>query len=282
MLLGTFGAEFSNGLSLPSMAAICSAFLDGIGGFLVMKAIGTGLEKLQECLIEKLAESAFEKAIPGVNMIFQVVNRGLDLEEMAVTTIEILCSPAIYDVDIVRTLNLSVKVSPDPTHGTSENPAVWPLESVTYEAIVQYRDGTAHQQSSGMAGATSSQPITVMFDALPAGGSLQVKFNVYSATGFLCGQYTSAWLAAVLPEGSETLDVVGSIQENLVPLTGTTFYQYKQKLVYNQAASAHMWQPSQFALDVAEAKALDQQQISANLRTVFSAERLHAVGRCHS
>jgi hypothetical protein len=120
-----------------------------------------------------------------------------------------------------------------------------------------------------MAGATSSQPITVMFDALPAGGSLQVKFNVYSATGFLCGQYTSAWLAAVLPEGSDTLDVVGSIQENLVPLTTTTFYQYKQKLVYNQATSAHMWQPDQFTLDVSEAKALDQQQISANVRAVF-------------
>lgn len=269
MILGALGAEAGSGLSLPNVAAICYAFLDAVGGFLVMKALGTGLEKLQECLLEKLAESAFEKAIPGVNMIFQIANRALDLEEMAVTTIEILCSPAVYEVDIVRTLNLSVTVSPDPTHGTSENPAVWPLESVTYEAIVQYRDGTAHQQSSGMAGATSSQPITVIFDALPAGGSLQVKFNVYSATGFLCGQYTSAWLAAVLPEGSDTLDVVGSIQENLVPLTTTTFYQYKQKLVYNQAASAHMWQPDQFTLDVSEAKALDQQQISANVRAVF-------------
>ena len=270
MLLGTFGAEVSNGLSLPNISAICSAFIDGIAGFLVMKAISVGLERLQKTIIEKLAESAFEKAIPFVNMAFQVVNRALDVEEMLVSTIEILCSPAVYEVDIVRTLNLSVTVSPDPTHGTSENPAVWPLESVSYEAIVQYQGGTAHQQSGGMAGAaTSSQPITLMFDALPAGGSLQVKFNVYSATGFLCGQFTSAWVPAVLPEGKDTLTVVGSIQENLIPLTATTLYQYKQKLVYNQVASAHMWQPSQFMLDVSEAKALDQEQISANVSGVF-------------
>ena len=270
MLVGALGEEAASGLSLANVASICYAFIDGVGGFLVMKAVGTVLAKLQEYIIEKLAESAFEKAIPAVNVIFQIANRALDLEEMAVTTIEILCSPAVYEVDIVRTLNLSVTVSPDPTHGTSENPAVWPLESVTYEAIVQYLGGTAHQQSSGMAGAAnSSQPITVMFDALPAGGSLQVKFNVYSATGFLCGQFTSAWLPAVLPEGSDTLAVVGSIQENLVPLAATTQYQYKQKLVYNQAASAHMWQPDQFMLDVSEADALDRGQISANVRGGF-------------
>ncbi len=269
MIVGIFGAEAASGLSLANIGSICYAFLDAVGGFLVMKAIGTGLEKLQACIVEKLAESAFEKAIPAVNVVFQIANRALDLEEMAVTTIEVLCSPAVYEVDIVRTLNLKVTVSPDPTHGTSENPAVWPLESVTYEAIVQYQGGTAHQQSSGMAGATSSQPITVMFDALPAGGSLQVKFNVYSATGFLCGQFTSSWLSAVLPEGSDTLAVVGSIQENLVPLAATTQYQYKQKLVYNQAASAHMWRPNQFMLDVSEANALDQGQISANARGVF-------------
>ncbi len=269
IILSTFGAEAASGLSLTNIASICYAFMDASGGFLVMKAVGTGLEKLQKTIIEKLTESALEKAIPAVNVIFQIANRAMDLEEMLVSTIEILCSPAVYEVDIVRTLNLRVTVSPDPTHGTSENPAVWPLESVSYEAIVQYQGGTAHQQSAGMAGVTSSQPIKLSFDALPAGGSLQVKFNVYSATGFLCGQFTGAWIPAALPEGSDTLTVVGSIQENLIPLTASTLYQYKQKLVYNQVASAHMWQASQFTLDVSEAKALDQEQISTNVSNVF-------------
>ena len=64
MLLGTFGAEVSNGLSLPSIAAICSAFMDGIAGFLVTNAMSLALKKLQKTIIEKLTESAFEKAIP--------------------------------------------------------------------------------------------------------------------------------------------------------------------------------------------------------------------------
>jgi hypothetical protein len=270
LLWGIFGAEASDALSIPNMTAITTAACDAVVGCLVMKQAAGMLARLQAWIIEKLTENALEKAVPAVNIIFQVLNRALDLEEMLVTTFEVLNSPAIYEVDIVRTLNVSVTVSPDPTHGTSENPAVWPLESVSYEAIVQYQGGTAHQQSSGMTGAgTSSQPITLLFDALPAGGSLQVKFNVYSGAGFLCGQFTSAWLPAVLPQGSDTLAVVGSIQENLVPLTATTLYQYKQKLVYNQAASAHMWQPYQFMLDVSEADALDQGQISANVRGVF-------------
>ena len=112
MLVGALGEEAASGLSLANVASICYTFIDGVGGFLVMKAVGTVLAKLQEYIIEKLAESAFEKTVTAVNVIFQIANRGLDLEELAATTIEFLCSPAVYEVDIVRTLNLSVTVSP--------------------------------------------------------------------------------------------------------------------------------------------------------------------------
>jgi hypothetical protein len=46
-------------------------------------------------------------------------------------------------------------------------------------------------------------------------------------------------------------------------------YQYKQKLVYNVAASAHMWQPGQFTLDASQAGSLNSRQISSAIRSAF-------------
>jgi hypothetical protein len=264
--LGVFGTEASASVAFPDVSAFLSAMADAIAGFLVHE----GLEALQEYIIEKLGESAFEDAIPGVDIFFQIANRAVDLAEIAETTVEVLTSPAVYAVNIVRTLDLQATVSPDPTHGTSTNPAIWPQVAATWDAIVQYEGGTSHSQTGSLIGlSTSSQPITVRFNALPAGGSLQVKFNVYSATGFLCGQFTSAWQPAVLPAKQQILTVVGSIQESLVPLTPNTVYQYKQKLVYNVAASAHMWQPGQFTLDASQAGSLNSRQISSAIRSAF-------------
>jgi hypothetical protein len=264
--LGVFGAEESASVAFPDVSAFLSAMADAIAGFLVHE----GLEQLQEYIVEKLGETAFEDAIPGVDIFFQIANRAVDVAEIAETTVEVLLSPCVYEVDIVRTLDVQATVSPDPTHGTSTNPAIWPQIAATWEAVVQYDGGTSHSQTGSMLGlGTASQPITVTYAALPAGGSLQVKFNVYSATGFLCGQFTSAWQPAVLPTNQTILGIVGSIQENLVPLTASTVYQFKQKLVYNQAASAHMWQPIQFTLDPSYAGSLNNRQISSGLGGVF-------------
>lgn len=264
--LGIFGAETSASIGFPDIKGILSAMADAIVGFLVH----VGLEKLQEYVVEKLGEEALEDSIPAVNIFFQIANRAVDLAEMAETTIEVLTGPAVYEVDIVRTLDLQVIVSPDPTHGTSSIPAIWPQVAVTWEAIVQYQGGTPHVQSGTMTGlATSSEPVTATFTALPAGGSLQVKFNVYSATGFLCGQFTSAWQPAGVPAGQQALTVTGSIQENLVPLTASTLYQYKQKIAYDEATSAHVWQPGQFALDPSQAASLDNRQISPATSAAF-------------
>ena len=266
LCLAVVGTEASASVAFPDVSAILSALADAIAGILVHE----GLEELQAYIVEKLGETAFEDAIPGVDIFFQIANRAVDLAEIAETTVEVLTSPAVYEVDIVRTLDLQVTVSPDPTHGTNTNPAIWPQEATAWEAIVQYKGGTSHTQTGSMMDlSTSSQPVVATFDALPAGGSLQVKFNVYSATGFLAGQYTSAWQDAVLPRNADVLTVTGSIQENPVPLTAGTVYQYKQKLIYNAAASAHMWQPGQFTLPTSEAGNLDRGTISTATRNAF-------------
>lgn len=264
--LGIFGTEASASVAFPDVSAILSALADAIAGFLVHE----GLETLQAYIIEKLGESAFEDAIPVVDIFFQIANRAVDLAEIAETTVEVLTSPAVYEVAIVRTLDLRATVGPDPTHGTRTNPAIWPQVATIWEAIIQYQGGTSHTQTGSVLSLGSpSQPVTVRFGALPAGGSLQLKFNVYSATGFLCGQFTSAWIPAALPGQEQVLTIAGAIQENLVPLSPATVYEYKQKLVYDAAATAHVWQPGQFALDAAAATSLDQRQVSPRVATAF-------------
>ena len=65
------------------------------------------------------------------------------------------------------------------------------------------------------------------------GAQIQVSCNIYSATDWLCGKWTSSWVAAVAPDGSNnTLTLVGSIIEFLVPLTAQTQYGHYQKLAY--------------------------------------------------
>jgi hypothetical protein len=266
LALGIVGAETSGVLAIPNVEAMLTAMADAIAGLLVH----VGLEKLQEYIVEKLGEEAMEDSIPGVNLFFQIANRAVDLVEIGETTVEVLTSPAVYEVSIVRTVDVTAVVGPDPTHGTSTQPPVWPTTATTWETIVQYRGGTAHTQTGSMTGLSSpGQPITVDFAALPAGGTIQVKFNVYADSGFLCGQFTSAWQTAGLPDGGQVVTITGSIQENLVPLSATTQYQYLQKLVYDQAAAAHLWQPAEFSLDASAAASLDAQQITQAIDVAF-------------
>ena len=266
LALGILGAETGGIPAIPDVEAFFVSIADAIAGLLVHQ----GLEKLQEYVVEKLGEAAMEDSIPAVNVFFQIANRAVDLAEIGETTVEVLTSPAVYEVTLVRTLDVTAVVGPDPTHGTSTQPPIWPTSATSWEAIVQYRGGTAHTQVGSMTELTPGQPVTAAFTALPAGGSIQVKFNVYAESGFLCGQYTSAWQTAGLPAGAQVLTITGSIQENLVPLTATTQYQYTQKLVYNRAADAHVWQPAQFGMDPSNAASLDLKQITPAVTAAFA------------
>ncbi len=270
LALGILGAETGGAMSFPDPEAFFTAMADAVAGMLVH----TGLEKLQAYVVEKLGEAALEDAIPAVDVFFQIANRAVDLAEIGETTVEVLTSPALYEVTLVRTLDVSVVVSPDPTHGTRTQPPIWPTIATTWQAIVQYRGGTAHTQTGSMTGLPAGRPVTAAFSALPAGGSIQVKFNVYAESGFLCGQYTSAWQTAGLPDGADVLTITGSIQENLVPLAAATQYRYTQKLVYDHATDAHVWQQAEFTLDAADAPALDAKQITKAIDVAFG---LHGV-----
>lgn len=190
------------------------------------------------------ATEVLEKA-PIVGWIFEVASCAAGIADMLATTSEVLLSPATYNIEAARVINLQVDVSPDPTHGTKTQKPIWPQEADHWELVVQYKGGTSVKKTGAMDSIKPDTPLSVLFSGDSAisaapGAQIQITANFYSATNWLCGKWSSAWIAAVAPEGSTTLNVQGSIIEFLVPLTAQTQYGHYQKLAYQNGH--HVWQ----------------------------------------
>ena len=190
------------------------------------------------------ADEILEKT-PIVGWAFQIASEVAGIADMLATTVEVFLSPATYNIEAARVINVQVDVSPDPTHGSGTQKPIWPVESDHWEVVVQYQGGTTVMQSGTMASIMPDTPLSVLFSGNMAvsaapGAQIQITANIYSATDWICGKWSSAWIAAVAPDGSTTLNVQGSIIEFLVPLTAQTQYGHYQKLAYQNGH--HVWQ----------------------------------------
>jgi hypothetical protein len=255
----------SGSICFPNVKSILATFGSAIAGLLVH----AGLQRLQVYVAQQMTEGGMEEAIPFANIFFAIANRAIDLAELAETTVQVLLSPAVYSVDVTRAMPLQVTVSPDPTHGSLGNAAIWPLDSDHYQCIITYRGGTSYTATGPMLGANTSTPVALTYPSIPEGGHLQAQFSVYSGNNMLLGRWTSAWVIALRPQPGTVLALAGAIQEVLVPLTATTIYNYKEKLIYDPAAAAHRWQPNEFAMDTSVTASLDLGQASSAIGSYF-------------
>ncbi|MBO0902174.1 hypothetical protein [Jiella sonneratiae] len=199
-------------------------------GFLVKK----GLEKLAEYIATQVAAGAISNAFGPVGLIFKAASVAVGFTQIAVTTVEVLASPATVRVRVARAIDVALTMHPDPKHGEAGNPAtaVWPAIGTRYEAILQYRDGTNFILKGPLPATTSSDPIGLTFETVPAGGQFKILFGVYSANGWLAGSWESDWITAT-PNSGTTLDLGNAnIAENIVPLAGDTQYLYKERIAY--------------------------------------------------
>lgn len=210
---------------------------------LVEDILVDGLTPLMGFVFAKLAVSEAIDAIPFAGWAMEALNIATTLGALGESAGEIIASPATYTVQVTRKLQVSATVSPDPLHGSLGNPPIWPTEATHYKAVLQYKNGTAYTITGALPVNQSDRatPVTVLFDAIPSGGQFQISFGVYSNTDWLAGNWTSAWINAVIPAGGAALAITGAIIENLVPLTSSTQYLYDAKIVYS-ASSGHQWQ----------------------------------------
>lgn len=260
-LLSTFGPMISNPIGvLVGRSNTLESLLAGIGsigGSLLLAAIGTkGSAALAAWYAEKLGEASVEKCIPLAGWFVSVMGIVADATAILETTAEVVASPATMQVRVERSMDVQVTVLPDVNHQGQ-----WPATATHYTITLTYTDGTARTTNGQMSATTQEGPIATTFKNVPAGGNVTVQAFFYSDTGWLAGKGETEPLAAEPTDGSTLVVAPFHIVENLVPLSATTKYEYKQKLGYENGK--HAWVTG--SAPSATVSDLDSSNIGANL-----------------
>lgn len=216
-------------------------------------------------------EEATEE-IPYVGWALKVAAITGDIATLTATTVECLLSPATYKLEVLHTMDLNVKVSPDPAHGKPGVAPVWPLVADHYVIHVKYpkgndQDGGTTYTKAGPMPGKYDNPIALIFDKIPAGGKIEVTASIYSDNNWLAGIWNSGWLNAD-PDKEDQLNISGNIKENLVPLVPETIYTQKQLLAYSEQ-DKHFWEVTLFSINDSFTATLDKGEVDSNLKKVF-------------
>ncbi len=223
------------GGAVPTAAALINTkfvlftFASTVIGMLVKK----GLEELAKWVVARISASQFAQAAGPVGWIFKLIQAGLQFSQIAITTGEVLSSPATIRAEVKRALDVTLTLRPDPRHGEPgrKETAVWPALAQRYLATLRYRNGTAFTQAGTMPDVTNGDPIAIRFDNVPAGGEFTITAGVYSESGWLAGSWASDWVLAKPNRDYELALGDKEITENLVPLGGGTQYRYKESVL---------------------------------------------------
>ncbi len=236
---GVVGGGVATASALMNTKRVLFICADAIAGILVKYA----LKKLLLYITGCITVQQLETQIPYVGWALKLANIAIDISELAVTTGEILSSPATLSVEVKRAMDLRLILKPDPMHGEAGHPetAVWPAVADNYQITLQYKGGTNRVLKGKLPATTSNIPIDLTFADIPVGGELQIIAGIYSQNGWLCGKWQSDWIDAFPDSGGTIKTVTNHITEILVPLTQDTQYNYKEKIVYDAASGKHVW-----------------------------------------
>ncbi|WP_128647480.1 hypothetical protein [Pseudovibrio denitrificans] len=232
------GAGVATGAALGNTKKVLFSFANTFIGMLAKK----GFEKLASYVMKKVAASAIKNALPIVGFAFRLASIAMSGAQLAVTIGEILSTPAVLEVDVLRQMELDFTLHPDPEHGEPGRPetAIWPLVGEQVQVTVTYVNGTSYVQNQTLPKTSTNDPLIFRFKPIGWGGKFTVTANVYSRNGWLCGKYVSKELDAEPDSKTPGVKAIsGTIKEQLVPLTGDTQYYYKQSLEFD--GSKHLW-----------------------------------------
>lgn len=217
-------------------------YLVSLANTILCMVVKKGMEVFAEWLLAQVAAGQVAAAFGPVGWVFKGAAALMNIKDMAITTGEVLASPATVRVTCSRSIDVGVTMHPDPRHGESGRPetAVWPAVADRYVATLVYRDGTNRELRGELPKVTSGTPVKLTFQDVPADGQLRIIFGVYSPSGWLAGTWQSDWTTAK-PTHDTTLDLGNqAITESLVPLAGDTQYVFKERIAF--ATGAFAWQ----------------------------------------
>jgi hypothetical protein len=192
---------------------------------------------LKEFIIRKFAEGTAARAIPILNVAFEVFSAVVTAVQLAQTTVAVLQSPFYYNTDIGRALDVEVELVPDKRFN------IFPVQARRYRVVVGFDKGSTTYIAEGNLGdvAGSSQSFRLLFENLPAGGRLRVFAFFYTDSGWQIGQAAPVWVRAESDIGGTMLHVRNlQVIENEIPLTIHSVYEHRAKLAYQ--GGRHVWQ----------------------------------------
>jgi hypothetical protein len=250
---GPIGGAVSGGVSLEDVLAA----VYNCAGALLLDAIA-GCDALAAYVTAAIGESAAEDAEPFIGWVARAIGSLADVASMIETSVEVARSPATMALSIVRTMDVQITVEPDPRHHGE-----WPATATHYVITITYDDGPAYTYAGQMNPKTQQGPISHTFAHLPAGGSLTVLACFYSDNDWLAGQGKTISMDAQPNQGSTLVVVPFHIKENLVPLSSSTTYNFKEKVGY--AGGARVWLPASSGAPTATVSSLDSSNVGNNL-----------------
>lgn len=185
-------------------------------------------------LMAQIAVGAVVESIPFLDIAALVFNGAITAAQLSQTIVEVVDSPFIFTTEVARTFDLELTVNPDETMHE------FPPEAIggTYQVSIGFStNATPAVTTLPMPATTWSEPLSVSFAGLPAGGRIQVSVFVYSPTGWQAGQGQSDWMDA---EGDgtgphpATRTVSLAVTNNAPPLDQFSVYEFTEKTVLSQ------------------------------------------------
>src|ERR1044071_3067122 len=181
-----------------------------------------------------IAAGIAKRAIPFVNIAFEVFNGAVTAAQLCQTIIEVLESPFYYETDISKSVDLSITLVPDPKFHFFPPLATHYSVKVVYASTATY---PTFNDIGAWSSTTQSDPFTVTFKNAPAGGLLKVYAIFYATNGWVAGQGESDWIEAKGNSTSAANEPVLKIDELVIennepPLTTASVYMHKEKLAY--------------------------------------------------
>ncbi|MBE0612986.1 MAG: hypothetical protein IH604_04885 [Burkholderiales bacterium] len=200
--------------------------------FTLIKSAIAFWAEVQASLAAGEAVGVAEDAAPfGIGVALQAVAALGLVATIAETSAEVAQSPWTYATEVSATHDLTVTIKHDPL-----DVAGFPATATHYR-LYAVCDGSSPRDSGAIAmpGTTTTAPLAYTFKELPLGGKVNVSVAFYSSDGWLAGAGATGSIDNTVDTASIT------IKESLVPLTGTTTYGHKQKIVLD-GSGKHVWQ----------------------------------------
>jgi hypothetical protein len=191
------------------------------------------ITKLGPYILEKIGESSigqFLKAVlPEAGTAMQIFGAATTTAAILETTAACVSGPAVYKVDIIRSIDLSISVKPDVNYHKFPEIAALCKVQVVYDCSATT---PVCEMKVDFHGTTRSDPFEVKFADVPAAGKLKVMVFFYADNGWQAGQGESEWVEAKGVFGT-LLHVSVDTTINIVPLTIDSVYRHKQKIIYD-------------------------------------------------